>query len=189
MVILCDTCAIMMIIRLVPDMFVDPRFDCKTTTFIREEIFRTTKFKEKYPWRTDFKSKVRAISETELRGQLTLVEQSINAIINTGTVNNKTKRCFDLSWADRMLAAVSVAKKWQLCSHDRDLVDFLEQEFDQNSISPLGLYNKWLEKDLITYSAEHGNIMSDWKRCNERPQPVNEVRKFIILTGQEYQGT
>lgn len=190
MIILCDTCAIMMLIRLVPEMFIDPRFDCKTTRAVRDEVFKTAKFSKKYPWRTGFKNKIAAVSDVDLKGKMqTMVEQAINAKINTGTVNNKTKRCFDLSWEDRMLAAVSITNNWQLCSHDRDLVDFLEQEFDQNSIPPLGLYNKWLEEGLITYSVEHGNIMSDWKRCNERPQPSTEVSKFIILTGQNYQGT
>ncbi len=190
MIFLCDTCSVLMVIRIAPDMFLDERFDCRTSTLVRDEIFRTQKFKEKYPWRKDFKDKIIALPDQELKvGDFSVVEATINLILDAGAVNQKTKRCFDLGRVDRTLAAIAIAKKWGFCSHDRDLVDFLEQEYDKASLSPLALYNLWLERGVLRYSPEHATVMKNWKTCNERPQPQHETRKFSLLTGQEYQGS
>ena len=190
MIFLCDTCSVLMVVRIAPNMFLDERFECRTSSLVREEIFRKQKFKEKYPWRDAFKNKIVAVSDSELKGGVFgVVEKTINVLFDAGKINEKTKRCFDLGRVDRTLAAISVSKEWGFCSHDRDLVDFLEQEFDKPSVSPLALYNLWIERDVLKYSSEHATIMSDWKTCNERPQPTSEIRRFCMLTNQEYLGT
>ena len=66
--ILCDTCSVLMLIRIAPDMFTDERFDCVTVQEVCEEIFRTQRFKTKYPWRSDYKDKIRPVQSTEEHG-------------------------------------------------------------------------------------------------------------------------
>ena len=53
--ILCDTGSIWMLIRIVPDMFMDERFECVTVHDVRKEVFQTQRFKTRYPWRNEFK--------------------------------------------------------------------------------------------------------------------------------------
>ncbi len=60
--ILCDTCSVLMLIRIAPDMFMLDKFNCVTVHEVRKEILQTQKFKSKYPWRTDFKDKIRSNS-------------------------------------------------------------------------------------------------------------------------------
>ena len=57
--ILCDTCSVLMLIRIAPDMCMDEGFDCVTVQEVCEEIFRTQRFKTKYAWRSDYKNKIR----------------------------------------------------------------------------------------------------------------------------------
>lgn len=38
--ILCDTCTILMLIRIAPDMFIDGRYNCVTINEVRDEIFK-----------------------------------------------------------------------------------------------------------------------------------------------------
>ncbi|NQV19357.1 MAG: hypothetical protein HQ534_12545 [Armatimonadetes bacterium] len=47
--IICDTCSILMLIRIAPDMFIDSKYGCKTINEVRKEFISTTRFKEKYP--------------------------------------------------------------------------------------------------------------------------------------------
>ncbi len=58
MYILCDTCSVLMLIRIASDMFLDPKFECVTITDVVKEIFRAQKFKNKYPWRKRYKSSI-----------------------------------------------------------------------------------------------------------------------------------
>ena len=55
MYILCDTCSVLMLIRIAPDMFCDDRYECVTIQEMIQEMFRTQKFKMRYPWRTKYK--------------------------------------------------------------------------------------------------------------------------------------
>lgn len=65
--ILCDTCSVLMLIRVAPDMFIDARFDCVTIDEVKREIFEKQKFKSKYPWRHQFRDKIVTIT-SRLRG-------------------------------------------------------------------------------------------------------------------------
>jgi len=66
--ILCDTCSILMLIRIVPEMFCDERFECVTIHEVIQEIFRTQKFKSRYPWRERYKPKIKALGLTSAIG-------------------------------------------------------------------------------------------------------------------------
>jgi len=59
MEILCDTCSILMLLRIAPQMFLDDTYQCCTIAEVRNEIFQTQKFKNKYPWREKFKDKIK----------------------------------------------------------------------------------------------------------------------------------
>ncbi len=65
MKILCDTCSILMVMRIAPDMLTDEKYDCFTIQEVREEIIRQQKFKDKYSWRHRFKDKIRCIPNSE----------------------------------------------------------------------------------------------------------------------------
>ncbi len=54
MFILCDTCSVLMLIRIAPKMFNEKEYECLTVKEVHQEIKRTQKFKEKYQWRIDF---------------------------------------------------------------------------------------------------------------------------------------
>jgi len=41
--ILCDTCSILMLIRIAPNMFIDKGFECVTIPDARKELFQTNK--------------------------------------------------------------------------------------------------------------------------------------------------
>lgn len=48
MYILCDTCKVLMLIRIAPDMFRDDGYGCVTIQEVFQELFRTQKFKMQY---------------------------------------------------------------------------------------------------------------------------------------------
>lgn len=83
--ILCDTCSVLMLIRIAPEMFYDSRFECITIPEVFKELFQTQKFKTSYPWRREYKSKIKAIGTSEIeKGDFKLYLQSIKSIIQTG---------------------------------------------------------------------------------------------------------
>ena len=67
MYILCDTSSILLLIRIAPDMFIDERYECLTIYEVRDEIFRTPRFKSKYSWRIDFKNKIKVTNIDETK--------------------------------------------------------------------------------------------------------------------------
>ena len=70
MYVLCDTSSIMMLIRIAPDIFIDERYRCCTINLVRGEIFQNSRFKEKYPWRDDYKDKIKGISAQLAEGKI-----------------------------------------------------------------------------------------------------------------------
>ncbi|MBF0408118.1 MAG: hypothetical protein HQM10_12225 [Candidatus Riflebacteria bacterium] len=179
-----------MLIRLAPDMFVDRKFDCVTSAVVLKEIYQTQRFKDRYPWRNQYKSKIMTNTDLVALGKkFEMTLKAINNMIFSGTFNQKSNKCFDLSGADQTLAALAVSNEFDLCSIDVNLVQFLEQEFDCNNLSPLALYNNWLENKILKYLPEHAKIFTDWKTCREKPQPLSEIQRFNKLTGVSYLGS
>ena len=75
MYILCDTCSILMLLRIAPDMFADKRYECVTIRQVWEEITQTQKFKSKYPWRKDYARHIQSLPKSTVETadyQLTL---------------------------------------------------------------------------------------------------------------------
>jgi len=71
MPILCDTSSILMLIRIAPEMFLNESYDCYTIKEVWEEMFQTTKFKNKYPWRVNFKKNIKILPSTIGKQKLT----------------------------------------------------------------------------------------------------------------------
>ena len=61
MIIVADTCSLLMLLRLNPEMLTDPKFGCCTTQEIRDEIFQTARFARDYPWRNEFRNKIQVV--------------------------------------------------------------------------------------------------------------------------------
>ncbi len=189
MYVLCDTCSVLMLIRIAPDMFTDKRYECVTVPEVRKEFFQTQKFRTKYPWRVDFTSQIKAMPVSELeKNDFEMHLSLISNLNDTGTMNERTGHFFNLSKVDQRIIAYAVTHRFTLNSTDDDLCDFAEQQFDAQITTPLGIINDWLEKGLLEWDSKLQAVIEDWDRCNEHPQPGKEVKKFIKLTGYEYPG-
>lgn len=187
--ILCDTCSVLMLIRIAPDMFTDERFDCVTVQEVCEEIFRTQRFKTKYPWRSEFKHKIRqsgVLKNTDDNFEFHL--DAIRHLIDAGGISSRTGKAFGLSFADKKIAAYVTAYDLEISSTDNSLIDFLEQEFDKKNKSPLAILNGWIRGGLITWNEEVRKIVEDWDKNGEPVQPMKDKRDFFKLTGVKYMG-
>lgn len=191
--ILCDTCSVLMLIRIAPDMFIDPRFECVTITDVVKEIFRTQKFKNKYPWRNRYKANIKPLSNALLKtGEFKLYYQTINSQINNGIANRKTGYYFGLSKVDQRIVACALANNFRITTGDNDLIEYYLQQFSNNPneiISALGMINLWLNKGLISWDEKLQTILEDWTKCDEAPQPRTDIKEFKKLTSYKYLGT
>jgi hypothetical protein len=188
--ILCDTGSILMVIRIAPEMFTDPRYECKTISQVKEEIFTTRKFKDKYPWRDKYKNKIIAMGTTELNtANFQLYLSAINQLINNGKVSQTTGKLFDLSRVDKTVAASALAHNCAITTTDNALIDFMKQEFTTENITPLGLINEWLREGLIAWNTEKQGIIEDWERCRELIQQAEDIQEFERITGYDYPAT
>jgi len=191
--ILCDTSSVMMLIRIVPDMFLDKRYRCYTLNLIRQEIFRNPKFKNKYPWRNDFRTKIQALPGS-LTGnaEINRYFEAINLLIRNITINAKTGRPFDLSYVDQVFLACALANGYKISTGDENLALFAIQEFGEEfrgNISPLGIINRWIREKLIEWNGELHSCVADWKINNEHPQSPKQIREFRNVTGRRYPGS
>jgi len=182
-----------MLIRIAPDMFIGPEFECVTISDVVKEIFRTQKFKNRYPWRTRYKSKIKPLGNAIFKtNNFKLYYQVINGQISTGVINSKTNYYFDLSKVDQRIVACARANDFRITTCDKDLIEYYLQQFSNNPdeiISPLRMINIWLEKGLISWDETLQTILEDWNKCEEAPQPRTEIKKFQNLTGYKYLGT
>jgi hypothetical protein len=186
---LCDTCSVLMLIRIAPDMFTDERFDCVTVQEVCEEVFRTQRFKTKYPWRTHYRDKIRPSRLLKGKGDdYDLHFETIKQLIEAGGVSAKTGRAFGLSFADKRIAAYVTAYGLEISSTDNSLIDFLEQEFDKKNRSPLAILNGWIERGLIQWNEDIRRIIEDWDKNGEPVQPAKDKKDFLKLTGVKYAG-
>jgi len=188
--ILCDTCSVLMLLRIAPDMFTNPEFECVTITEVRNELFKTQKFKTKYPWKNRYKANIRTLPETDVKNsKFELYLATINATVESGTINKKTNKYFGISRVDKIIAASALANDYEVTTGDKDLIDFLSQEFDKKNNSPLRLINLWLTKKLIIWNDRYQEILEDWAKSEEAPQPRTDIKTFEDLTGFTYAGT
>ena len=175
-------------------MFINKEFHCFTIPNIRQEFFRTQKFKEKYPWRNKYKDKIICLPSSYFNTDQPYKSfyQAIEVLIENNTINERTGRLFDLSNEDKSLAACALAKGFSLMSGDDELIDLLKQQFPKffkGNISPLGMVNHLIRRKLIQWNDELHTYITDWSNKNEHPQPQKQKRSFNKLTGRRYPGS
>lgn len=190
--ILCDTCGILMLIRIAPEMFLDERYECLLLPSVVSEIFNTSRFKSKYPWRKDYREKMRAIpasaKDDDVYSQFRAVVEQLHA---SGIVDKRTDRLFSLSRVDREIVAFALAGGMRILTGDNGIVRFAAQEFADDfagAVSALQLVNDWLERALIENDDRLYAILEEWSLIEEAPQPRREARRFRALTGRSYPG-
>ena len=193
MFILCDTSAILMLLRIAPDMFINEAHECKTIREIHDEIVRTTKFKTKYPWTRGMRAKIRpVVLDQEQKEREAQYLEAVRTLNRIGTENLKAGRFFDLSFVDLKVISHALTLDYCISSGDRELVQFVQQEFkDQfrGAISPIEIINSWLEKRLLEWDEERQRYLSAWAEQNEHPQPPKAKKRFKELTGYRYTGS
>lgn len=194
MYILCDTCSILMLLRIAPDMFNNKEYKCLTLLDVRKEMFQKQTFKNKYPWRSKFKSNVSCIPNSELNNNQDFInlKKAMNLLITRGVVNEETGRLFDLSRVDIKILACAISYGHKVASGDNGLKQFAHQEFSdqyKGDISPLGIINMWLRKGIIAWNDEKQTYLTEWALLNEDPQPLLQRRQFKRLTGYAYPGS
>jgi len=191
--ILCDTSCVLMLIRIAPRMFLAEHYRCCTINVVRHEIFRTQRFVNKYPWRIDYKDKIRCLSnELTDNDDVSGFLQIITNLDEHGVVNEKTGRDFDLSYIDRKIIACALANGCRITSGDNDLKEFAKQQFGpefKGSISPLGMINGWIQQGIIKWNNKRHEYLADWNKDEEHSQPKNQKIKFKKLTGKRYPGS
>jgi hypothetical protein len=192
MIILCDTSSILLLLRIAPDMFIDQKYECITIPEIFNEIFRTQKFKGKYPWRTDFKSKVKPLTYSSYKtSSYDELHKTIQRILDACVPDSSSGQQFYLSPEDHALAACAIAKDCELSSGDTKLVAFLQQQFPdmfKGNLTALEVINRWLENKALNWDDAKHDIVGEWKK-NEAPQPKAAVKQFKKLTGRDYLGS
>ena len=174
-----------MLIRIAPQMFRNSNFECVTIRCIREEVFRTQKFKDKYPWRINYKSNIIHISNSKIDKEVMKVIERIS----DESLDKKTGRPYDLSYEDKNIVACAVSNDYTIGTGDDNLIKFAKNEFNIQSFkSTLDILNLWLQKGLITWSEKLNNILEEWKLQEEKKQPRQAKFEFKRLTGKEYPG-
>lgn len=173
-----------MLIRIAPQMFKDSNFGCVTIRCIREEFFRTQKFKDKYPWRIDYKSNIVHISDNKIDKR---VMETIGLIADAKLTPEKHP--YYLSNEDKSIIACAVSNNYTIGTGDDNLIKFAKNEFDIRSfMSALGILNFWLRKKLITWSKKLESILIEWKTQEEIRQSKHAKFVFRRLTGKKYLG-
>ena len=192
MVILCDTCSILMLIRIAPEMFIDPRYGTITIQSVAREFKRTQKFKTKYPWRQQYGSLVRSAPSSATQDQNFLMALSVvTQMLESGIINIKKQKLFDLSKVDQEVVSFGIAFSYLISTGDQGMIDFASQEFPDDfkgNISPLELIVVWLEKCLFEWDESRQRILEEWAVTNERPQPKKGIAAFKKITGRKYPG-
>lgn len=170
-------------------MFIDSRFGCATIPMVHREIFKTQKFKTKYPWREDYREKIVTLGNIALRTETVDMNMSIiNMMVSSGVENTKTGRLIDLSPTDKQIIACAAAHRYDITSGDGNLVNFAEKQFDISNVYPLGLINNWIEEGIIGWDMHMQMVIEDWDKCKEMKQPIAEVGRYQTMTGRFYVG-
>lgn len=191
--ILCDTSSILLLIRIAPEMFIDERYECCTLHEIYDELFRTQKFKQRYPWRDKFKNKIKYLDSQQINvTEVKLYYETIVRLNEAGKTSNYSGKIFSLSRVDIKLLACALAHGFKLSTGDQGIKEFAWQEFSEEfkgHVSALEIINLWLRKKLIKWNDELHEYISDWSEQNEYPQPDDQRKIFERFTKRKYPGS
>ena len=197
MIVVADTCSLLMLLRLNPEMLTDPKFECCTTQEVRDEILQTARFAEKYPWRVGFRDRIKVVplgrvkSAPNYNDALLAVKAQLEHV-------NPAEGSYNLSREDRsvivlaqILSELSVfdindPDDVALSTTDSRLKDFAENRFEIENLEPLAVLNYWLDKGLLSYdSPTYDPILQEW--ADQEPAPsVAEKKRFRKLTGKTF---
>ena len=187
MIVVNDTCAILMLVRICPNMFQAVRFGCVMLQEAYIEYTRSARFKKQYSWRGKYRRCLKSLSKSYLDGHgydevLKCVRAAAEDIIDTETGK---KYADELSPTDLKMVAASYSLDADLCSGDAALSRYATNDWERQVISPLALVNRWLSQQLLTWDGDKHRILEDWAR-SERPQPRKDIAEFERLTGRQY---
>ncbi len=183
MTILCDTSSILMLIRIAPEMFIDERFECVTLPAVRDEILRSAKFVDKFPWRKEYKNRIKVLSsyhyETEDFKQVRDVTSTyLEAVGNSG-----------LSRVDKEILVYSQTYNTDITTGDGPLAKFSKKHYGIVNIPVLQLLNNWIAKGLVTINDTILELIKEWDLQDEPVQPKAEIKRFEQMTGFKYPGS
>lgn len=182
--ILCDTCVVLMLIRIAPDMFIDSKYGCVTVHSVHDEIKRSSRFKTRYPWRDKYLPKIKPkIREASYIENKAIIEY--------------TKDAYGLSKNDSIFALTAFEQQLRMATHDQDrsnnyrsslggLVKCCQDEYDLEVVSALDIVNEWIENQILTVDKQLIDILKDWEEMREAPMPQNAKKKFTQLTGIKF---
>lgn len=191
--ILFDTSSLLMLIRIAPTMLLEEKYRCCTISQVQKEFLATPKFKVRYPWRNQFRDKVVSLpAEVSGNHEVIRYHEAITCLLDTGVINKRNGKLFDLSSVDRQVLACSLGNGYMISTCDQPLEDFAKEEFRKDfkgSISPLGVLNFWIKISLIIFSDSIYAVVQDWRVCQEPPQPGRQKRRFELLTNRPYPGS
>ena len=169
-------------------MFSDDRFNCFTVLEVRDEIYKSQRFGSKYPWRSSVRREIKIKSCLDIEDSFQNCFDLIEKMNETGVINQRNNRIFNLSRCDQIIIAYAIALDSRISTNDLGMKDFAEQEFDKECLSSLALLNEWIENSLVSWDSNIKDIMRDWKISNEPTQPREDIEKFESLTGRKYPG-
>jgi hypothetical protein len=175
-----------MLLRIAPQMFLDPHYECVTLNAVYGELRRQRRFKTKYPWLDAYQSKVRGLPKTtQEAGEYKRTLAVVRALFESSRSANDHHR-FGLSSVDVEIAATVVAHHYSICTAEHDLEEFLKQDFDVENEAPLKIVNNWIERGLIVWTEAEQRVLEDWITQNERRQPFLEIQRFEKLAKRKY---
>jgi hypothetical protein len=167
-------------------MFEDERYGCTTLGPVRDEFIATQKFATKYPWRRKYEKRIIPVGNELLsEGQFSRKLEIVKATELTHR-NERTNKPYDLSRVDREVAAGVLCLQGSISTTDRNLREFLEQQFSIENITPLGLINIWLEDHLIQWDPAKQAVLQDWIVCQEPRQSREDIKVFEDLAKCRY---
>jgi len=191
-VTLCDTSSIFMLWPIAPEMLKEGKYGCVTIQEVHDEIFRTQKFKDKYPWRTQYKSKIEIIPRQKANNDnVAGYRNTVDSLCDSFCKDHQTGRIFDLSYVDKSIIACALANGYSISSGDGVLVNFVKQEFNdefKGYVSALGIVNIWIQGKIIKWNKVSQDCLEKWNEQDEPRQPKGTRRKFRKLTRLKYPG-
>lgn len=171
-------------------MFNNPEYECITLVEVKNEILQTTKFKDKYDWRTSYKNKLKTVGMTKYNTKdFQLTEKTVATMLNNCVKNNASGHIFDLSSVDRKIASLAVTDQYNIATEDKSLKQFVYQEFEIEGFSALEVLNHWIRAGKLVIDERMIEFISDWKKLEEPEQPLNAIREFETLTKRKYTGS
>ncbi len=186
MIVLCDTCVILMLLRIAPDMFNNEEFGCITVQAVWKEFTKTQKFKSKYPWRKNLKNQIKSKPNSEIKKDSFDLTYSAIKMTNNSSNNTRNNKKYGLSPVDCEIAAIAVHNEFSISTTDRNLREFIEQQYEMKNYEPLELINIWLGNKLIEWDDHKQAILDDWIICGEKYPSRKHTRIFQKITGYKF---